>query len=75
MTGIAAGNVLNLDLEMASYAATQENVRVAKILGIKPANRVTCVKPAGTTSLVLGSSSGIHAYHAPFYIRRIRVEE
>ena len=73
MTGIAAGNVLNLDLEMASYAATQENVRVAKILGIKPANRVTCVKPAGTTSLVLGSSSGIHAYHAPFYIRRIRV--
>ena len=47
--------------------------RVAELLGINPAARTTCVKPAGTTSLTLGTSSGIHAWHAPFYIRRLRV--
>jgi len=50
-----------------------ENERVAKILGINPAHRATCVKPSGTTSLVLGTSSGIHAWHNDYYIRRIRV--
>jgi len=73
MTGIASNRVENLDLEMASFAAKLENSRVAKILGIKEASRVTCVKPAGTTSLVLGTSSGIHAWHDKYYIRRIRV--
>ena len=33
------------------------------------------MKPAGTTSLVLGSSSGIHAWHAPFYLRRMRINK
>jgi len=42
-------------------------------IGIKFAARTTCVKPAGTTSLVLGTSSGIHAWHAEFYLRRLRV--
>ena len=73
MTGIASNRVEHLDLEMASFAAKLENSRVAKILGIKEASRVTCVKPAGTTSLVLGTSSGIHAWHDNYYIRRIRV--
>ena len=45
----------------------------ANNLGINPAARLTCVKPAGTTSLVLGTSSGIHAWHDEFYIRRLRV--
>jgi len=73
MTGIASNVVEGLDLEMASFAAKQENKRVSKIIGVKPASRITCVKPAGTTSLVLGSSSGIHAWHDDYYIRRIRV--
>ena len=42
-------------------------------IGIKPAARTTCVKPAGTTSLTLGTSSGIHAWHNEHYIRRLRV--
>ena len=42
-------------------------------IGIKPAARTTCVKPAGTTSLTLGTSSGIHAWHNDYYLRRIRV--
>lgn len=73
MTGIASGAVLPLDLKQASQVVVDENRRVAKLIGINPAARTTCVKPAGTTSLVLGSSSGIHAWHDEYYLRRIRV--
>ena len=73
MTGIASGAVLDLDMKAASKAVKEENVRVAGLLGIKPAARCTCVKPAGTTSLTLGTSSGIHAWHNEHYIRRLRV--
>ncbi len=73
MTGIASGAVLNLDMKEAAEAVKEENKRVAELLGIKPAARTTCVKPAGTTSLTLGTSSGIHAWHNEYYIRRLRV--
>jgi len=73
MTGIASNRVEHLDLEMAAFAAKLENSRISKLIGVKEAARVTCVKPAGTTSLVLGTSSGIHAWHDEYYIRRIRV--
>jgi ribonucleoside-diphosphate reductase alpha chain len=73
MTGIASGAVLNLDLKSATEVVLEENERVAKLIGINKAARATCVKPAGTTSLVLGTSSGIHAWHDPYYIRRIRL--
>jgi len=73
MTGIASGHVLDLDMKKAAGVVKKENARVAKILEIKPAARCTTVKPAGTSSLVLGTSSGIHAWHSDHYIRRIRV--
>ena len=73
MTGIASGGVLNLDMAAASLIVKRENRRVAFQIGIKPAARTTCVKPAGTTSLTLGTSSGIHAWHNDYYLRRIRV--
>jgi ribonucleoside-triphosphate reductase (thioredoxin) len=73
MTGIASGKVLNLDMKAAAKVVKQENRRVADSIGIKPASRTTCVKPAGTTSLALGTSSGIHAWHNDYYIRRLRV--
>jgi len=75
MTGIASGRVLEegIDLAAAANVVKEENARVAQVLGINKAARTTCVKPAGTTSLVLGTSSGIHAWHAEYYIRRIRV--
>ena len=72
-TGIASGAVLGLDMKRAAGVVKKENARVAKILGIKSAARSTTVKPAGTTSLTLGTSSGIHAWHNDYYIRRIRV--
>jgi len=72
MTGIASGGVEKLNLEQAAQVVKETNLEWAAKLGISPAARTTCVKPAGTTSLVLGTSSGIHAWHAPYYIRRIR---
>jgi ribonucleoside-diphosphate reductase alpha chain len=73
MTGIASNRVLDLDLEKAATVARRTNTKIASLLGIKPSARITCVKPAGTTSLVLGSSSGIHAWFSRYYIRRVRV--
>lgn len=73
MTGIGSGKVLDLCLKRAAATVVLENRRVAKLLGINPAARCTTVKPSGTSSLVLGSASGIHAWHAEYYIRRMRV--
>ena len=73
MTGIGSGAILKYDMEEAAELVKLENERVAKILGINSAARCTTVKPAGTTSLTLGTSSGIHAWHNDYYIRRMRV--
>ena len=73
MTGIGSGTVSFLDLTKATNEVRRENERVAKILGINNAARTTCIKPSGTTSLVVGSSSGIHAWHSKYYIRNIRL--
>ena len=73
MTGIASGKVLELDMKAAARAVKDENKKAAELIGINSAARTTCVKPAGTTSLTLGTSSGIHAWHSEYYIRRIRV--
>jgi len=73
MTGIASKKVLKMDMSKAADVIKRENSRVAKLIGINKAARTTCVKPAGTTSLVLGTSSGIHAWHNDYYIRRLRV--
>jgi len=73
MTGIGSGSVLGYDMTKAADIVKRENSRVAKIIGINKAARCTTVKPAGTTSLTLGTSSGIHAWHNKYYVRRIRV--
>ena len=73
MTGIGSGVVLGYDMKKAASIVKRENTRVSKLIGINPSARCTTVKPAGTTSLTLGTSSGIHAWHNDYYIRRIRV--
>ena len=73
MTGIGSAAVLQLDMKDAASIVKRENTRVARLIGINQAARTTCIKPAGTTSLVLGTSSGIHAWHNDYYIRRLRV--
>ena len=73
MTGIGSGAVQKLDLKEAAKIVKEENERVADLIGINPAARCTTIKPSGTSSLTLGTSSGIHAWHNDYYIRRLRV--
>jgi ribonucleoside-diphosphate reductase alpha chain len=73
MTGIGSGAVLGFNIKEAAKLVKEENIRVADLIGINHSARTTTVKPAGTTSLTLGTSSGIHAWHNDYYIRRIRV--
>ena len=68
MTGIGSGAVLSYNLKEAADVAKEENARVAEMIGVNKAARVTTVKPSGTSSLVLGTSSGIHAWHNDYYI-------
>ncbi len=72
-TGICSGEVLKYNLKEAAEEVKKENLRVSKLIGTNPAARCTAVKPSGTTSMVLGTSSGIHAWHDPFFIRRMRL--
>lgn len=72
LTGIASNAIAKLDESEAADAAMMTNKLVSSMIGVKDAARVTTVKPSGTSSLVVGSSSGIHAWHDDFYIRRMR---
>lgn len=73
MTGIASKSNLELNYEEAAQVVKDTNNVISAALGINKAARTTAVKPAGTTSLVLGTSSGIHAWHNDYYIRRMRL--
>ena len=73
MTGIGSAAELQMDMKEGASIVNAENARVAKVIGINKSARCTTVKPAGTTSLVLGTSSGIHAWHNDYYVRRLRV--
>ena len=64
--------MLNPDvLETGAAEVRKENARVAALIGIPSAARATCIKPEGTASLLLGTSSGIHPHHAKRYFRRV----
>ena len=73
MTGIGSGCVQQFDLEATSKLAVETNKYYAAEIGVRPSARITTVKPSGTTSCVLGTSSGVHAWHNDYYIRRMRV--
>lgn len=75
MTGIASMEVFKYDIKEAATIANVTNAEFADKIGIRRAARITTVKPAGTTSLVLGTSSGIHAWHDKYYWRRMRVNK
>jgi ribonucleoside-triphosphate reductase (thioredoxin) len=73
MTGIASGKVLELDLKEAAEVVKKTNLRVSAQINIEFAARCTTIKPSGTSSIVLGTSSGIHAWHNDYYLRRVRI--
>ena len=60
---------------LASVAAVEANRVWAEKIGIKQAARVTCIKPEGTSSLVLESASGIHPHHSRKYFRRVQMNK
>jgi ribonucleoside-diphosphate reductase alpha chain len=72
MTGIGSGEVLKYNLEIVANTAKTVNRDISALIGTNEAARITCIKPSGTTSLVLGTASGIHAWHAPYYLRTMR---
>lgn len=72
MTGIGSGEILKYNLEAAAKVAKMTNQLITEVIGTNEAARITCIKPSGTTSLVLGTASGIHAWHAPHYLRTMR---
>jgi len=72
MTGIGSGEILKYNFEIAANTARVVNTLITEKTGINEAARITCIKPSGTTSLVLGTASGIHAWHAPYYLRTMR---
>lgn len=73
ITGIGdRGDYAQFDFRAAAEHARLVNQATASKVGIREAARITCIKPEGTASLVLGTSSGVHGRHAPFYIRRFR---
>jgi ribonucleoside-triphosphate reductase (thioredoxin) len=59
-------------LNNGARIAVKTNQELAKKIGINPAARVTCLKPEGTSSSMLGTSSGIHPHHAKRYIRHVQ---
>ena len=75
MTGVASGKVFDLDMPEAAEMACRTNKVVAREIGINPSARITTIKPSGTSSIVLGCSSGVHAWHSEYYIRRMRVSK
>lgn len=73
ITGCASGTLDNLDLAVGANICLEENERIAKLIGINKAVRLLTIKPSGTSSLLLGCSSGVHSYHSKYYIRRLTV--
>jgi len=51
------------------------NEEIANIIGINPCARATCIKPAGNSSCVLGTASGIHPHHANRYFRHVQANK
>jgi ribonucleoside-diphosphate reductase alpha chain len=52
--------------------AREVNKEEAGKIGIPESAAITCVKPSGTVSQLVGVSSGMHPWHSPYYIRTVR---
>ena len=79
LTGIMDNSLMTIKnkglektLEHLRGICVSTNAEWADRLGIPVAAAITCVKPSGTVSQLVDSSSGIHARHSPYYIRTVR---
>jgi ribonucleoside-diphosphate reductase alpha chain len=66
--GLRVGGILTRLKEKA----IETNKKLSEELGIPQSTAITCVKPSGTVSQLVDSSSGIHARHSKYYIRTVR---
>lgn len=62
-------------LQKGATLVREVNRKVAAIIGINPAARTTCVKPAGNASVLLKTASGVHGEQAPLYIRNVQMNK
>jgi len=63
---------LGKTLESLREYARETNKVEAEKIGINESAAITCVKPSGTVSQLVGVSSGMHAWHSDYYIRTVR---
>lgn len=78
MTGMCDNPRISFNAEVLRKGARiikDTNKEIAKLIGINPAARTTCIKPAGSSSCILGTSSGIHPAHSHRYFRRVQVNK
>ena len=73
LTGQATHFIDKIDLKQGAEVCKKINEVYAEAIGINKAARIGTTKPSGTASLVLGCSSGIHAWHDKYYIRRMQI--
>ena len=66
---------LEESLEKLKEVAIETNREYAERLGIPPSTAITCVKPSGTVSQLVNSSSGIHPRYSNYYIRTVRTDK
>jgi len=75
ITGIMDNPAITLDPEIQRKGAEivkETNALVADLIGVSRSARTTCVKPEGSSSCLLGTSSGVHPHHSRKYVRRIQ---
>ena len=63
------------NLKQGAEIVKEINKEVAELIGINQAARTTCTKPSGNTSVLLGTSSGIHPEHSKKYIRNVQMNK
>lgn len=80
LTNGQSGNGIEDELGLSLLLATMRELAIdtnkewADRIGINPSAAITCVKPSGTVSQLTDAASGIHARHAPYYIRTVRAD-
>jgi len=72
MSGQQGLDRLAKTLDFLRELAVTTNVDEAQKIGINPSAAITCVKPSGTVSQLVGVSSGMHPWHSEYYIRTVR---
>jgi ribonucleoside-triphosphate reductase len=78
MNGMMDNPSIAFDAEIQKEGAAMvrtTNEKIASLLGIHPAARLTAIKPSGTSACLIGSASGAHAHHAKRFIRRVQVNK